>query len=220
MKLKVCGMKHNPLELLPLEPDDLGFIFWEPSSRYVGGRIPQIPETVKKVGVFVYTPLGEVLEKTGKHRLQALQLHGKESPGYCRELRTAVKALPDRTPEIIKAFSIGENFDFSILEGYMEPCDLFLFDSKGKLPGGNGHGFDWSLLMDYPFDKPFLLSGGIGPESVAPLRDFLKSPASKYCIGLDVNSRFEREPGLKDVELLKKFKALLYHGPSTQNHRK
>jgi len=220
MKLKVCGMKHNPLELLPLSPDYMGFIFWEPSSRYFSGRMPPIPESIKKVGVFVDAPLETVLEKAGEHQLQALQLHGDESPAYCGELRTRAAALPGKTPEIIKAFSIGEDFDFSTLGAYLDYCDLFLFDSKGKLPGGNGHGFDWTLLRDYPFDRPFMLSGGIGPESVDLLRDFMESPASKYCIGLDVNSRFEREPGLKDVELLKKFKALLYHGPSTQNQGK
>lgn len=216
MKLKVCGMKHNPLELLPLEPDYLGFIFWEHSPRHFAGPMPELPESIKKVGVFVDSTLEAVLEQTKEHQLQALQLHGHESPGYCGELRARSADLP-HPPEIIKAFSIGEDFDFSSLEAYLEPCDLFLFDSKGKLPGGNGHAFDWTLLLDYPFDKPFWLSGGIGPESVDRLREFLKSPASKYCIGLDLNSRFEREPGLKDVELLKKFRTLLYNGPSTQN---
>lgn len=216
MKLKVCGMKHNPLELLPLRPDYMGFIFWEASPRHVGGKTPELPPSIEKVGVFVDAPLETVLEIAAEHRLQAVQLHGGESPEYCRELKARSLAMGEEPLEIIKAFSVGEAFDFSPLEAYLEPCGLFLFDSKGKLPGGNGHGFDWTLLREYPYEKPFLLSGGIGLESVDGLRDFLGSPASKYCIGLDVNSRFETEPGRKDIRALKKFKALLYGDASTQ----
>ena len=215
MKLKICGMRENPLEMLPLAPDYLGFILWEPSPRYFTGKMPEIPAGIKTVGVFVDAPLGEVVERTREYGLSAIQLHGAESPGYCRRLRELTRE-GDAPPEIIKAFGLGGDFVFPDLEPYADPCDLFLFDSRGPLPGGNGFGFDWSLLGAYPLEKPFLLSGGIGPDSVGKLRDFFRSPASAHCIGLDVNSRFEKRPGLKDVGALKKFKALVYGGQKSR----
>lgn len=209
MKLKICGMRDNPLEMLPLAPDYLGFILWEPSTRYFSGAMPKFPPGIKKVGVFVDAPLEEVMERTRKYGLEAIQLHGKESPEYCLSLKED-SGHGRKPPEIIKAFGLGRAFDFSIVEPYQKSCDLFLFDSRGPLPGGNGIGFDWSLLEAYPWEKPFLLSGGIGPDSVDALRDFLQSPAAVHCIGLDLNSKFEIRPGLKDLRELKKFKALVY----------
>src|SRR5690606_11612853 len=124
MKLKVCGMNQNPIEVAQLHPDYLGFIFWEPSSRYFEGAMPQLPKSIKKVGVFVDAPLEVVLEKVNHYGLDAVQLHGKESPDYCSNLRHAelVSAShPSETPklvrgdglEIIKVFSIKDDFDFS-----------------------------------------------------------------------------------------------------------
>ncbi|KAB5486585.1 MULTISPECIES: phosphoribosylanthranilate isomerase [Flagellimonas] len=224
MKLKVCGMNHNPIEVAQVHPDYLGFIFWEPSSRYFGEAMPQLPQSIKKVGVFVDAPLEEVLEKVDHYGLDAVQLHGKESPEYCEELKTDFLSfraqsrnkkidtkLEVSTPigltnlEIIKVFSIKDDFDFSILKEYEEVCDYFLFDTKGKLPGGNGYTFDWSVLEHYPSTKPFFLSGGIGLGSVEKLKEFLNSPASRYCFAIDVNSKFEIEPGLKDIPSLKAF---------------
>ena len=223
MKLKVCGMKQNPIEVAQLHPDYLGFIFWEPSSRYFEGEMPQLPSSIKKVGVFVDVPLEEVTTKVTQYQLDAVQLHGKETPEYCHNLRHAelVSASHrDETPkqvrgdqlEIIKVFSIKDDFDFTLLKDYEDVCDYFLFDTKGKLPGGNGYTFEWSVLENYPSNKPFFLSGGIGMESVEKLKTFLKSPASQYCFALDVNSKFEMEPGLKDITLLKAFtKSLSNH---------
>ena len=191
-------MNHNPIEVAQLHPDYLGFIFWEPSSRYFGGAMPQLPQSIKKVGVFVDAPLELVLEKVNHYGLDAVQLHGKESPQYCQALTTTGL-------EIIKVFSIKDDFDFSILKEYEEVCDYFLFDTKGKLPGGNGYTFDWSVLEHYPSTKPFFLSGGIGLDSVEKLKEFLNSPASRYCFAIDVNSKFEIEPGLKDIPSLKAF---------------
>ena len=220
MKLKVCGMKYNPEEVAQLQPDYLGFIFWEPSTRYFEGEIPELPKSIKKVGVFVNASVEEVLEKVKEHQLDAVQFHGQESPEYCQKLRHAelVSASQENeTPkqvrgdklEIIKVFSIKDDFDFSILKAYEDVCDYFLFDTKGKLPGGNGYTFDWSILKDYPSTKPYFLSGGIGLDSTEILEDFLASPASQYCYAIDVNSKFETEPGLKNIEALKKFKELL-----------
>ncbi len=220
MRFKVCGMKYNPIQVAELQPDYLGFIFWEPSSRSFDEEMPEIPSDIKKVGVFVDASLEEVLEKVQSYQLDGVQLHGNETPEYCNSLRHAELASASHhgTPKpvrndvlkIIKVFSIKDDFDFSILEEYEEVCDFFLFDTKGKLPGGNGYTFDWSVLENYPSTKPFFLSGGIGLEEVEKLQAFLESPASKYCYAIDVNSRFEIEPGLKDVEKLKSFKKLLF----------
>lgn len=223
MKLKVCGMNQNPVEVAQLQPDYLGFIFWEPSSRYFEGAIPQLPQSIKKVGVFVDAPVEEVLEKVAQYQLVVVQLHGKETPEFCRILRQAElvsASQKDETPkqvrgdrlEIIKVFSIKDDFDFDVLRDYETVCDYFLFDTKGKLPGGNGYTFDWSVLENYPSTKPFFLSGGIGMDAVDKLKAFLNSPASKYCFAVDVNSKFETEPGLKDITMLKAFtKSLSNH---------
>ncbi len=213
-------MNQNPLEVAQLQPDYLGFIFWEPSSRAFEGELPNLPKSIKKVGVFVDAPLDEVLEKVAQYQLDAVQLHGKESVEFCDALRHAelVSAShKDETPkqvrgdgiEIIKVFSIKDNFDFSILKEYEAVCDYFLFDTKGKLPGGNGYTFDWSILENYPSTKPFFLSGGIGLESVEKLKEFMNSPASTYCYAIDVNSRFETQPGLKNIASLKAFQEAL-----------
>lgn len=213
-------MNQNPLEVAQLQPDYLGFIFWEPSSRAFEGEMPNLSKSIKKVGVFVDAPLEEVLEKVALYSLDAVQLHGKEGVAYCDALRHAelVSAShKDETPkqvrgdgiEIIKVFSIKDNFDFSILKDYEGVCDYFLFDTKGKLPGGNGYTFDWSILENYPSTQPFFLSGGIGLESVEKLKEFMNSPASTYCYAIDVNSRFETQPGLKNIASLKAFQEAL-----------
>ncbi len=213
MKLKVCGMKLNTLEVATLDPDYLGFIFWEPSKRYFEGTIPKLPASIKKVGVFVDAPLEEILRKVDTYDLQAVQLHGKESPEFCIDLKKInidrSKALEESNLEIIKVFSIKDDFDFSILTPYENVCDYFLFDTKGKLPGGNGFTFSWEVLKSYPSTKPYFLSGGIGLEEIEKIREFQQRPESKYCHAIDINSKFESEPGLKDVKKLKEFKEVL-----------
>ena len=198
MKLKICGMKLNIQEVAALQPDYLGFIFWEPSKRAFDGNIPELPANIAKVGVFVDAMVEEILKKIKKYDLQVVQLHGKESPEFCMELKK-------KSIKVIKVFSLKDDFDFSVLEPFENTCDYFLFDTKGKLPGGNGYTFDWKVLKNYPSTKPFFLSGGIGLEEVEKIKDFLNSSESKYCHAIDVNSRFELEPGLKNVEKLKEF---------------
>ena len=224
MNLKVCGMNHNLEEVAQLQPDYLGFIFWEPSSRYFSGEIPKLPSSIKKVGVFVDASLEEVIQKVEEYQLNAVQLHGKETAVYCKELKESfmsfrapsrnlkefhenkVSTALDLTKiDIIKVFSIKDDFDFEVLNDYEEICDYFLFDTKGKLPGGNGYTFDWSVLEKYPSNKPYFLSGGIGLESKEKLKAFLNSTASKNCFAIDVNSKFETAPGLKNIEDLKIF---------------
>lgn len=206
-RLKVCGMKSNTQEVADLQPEYLGFIFWEPSSRYCNGAIPKLPSHIKKVGVFVDAPIKDILEKIEKFNLWGVQLHGNESPAYCKELRGNFQNK--NKVNIIKAFSIDKEFDFSKLAVYQELCDYFLFDTKGKLPGGNGYTFDWSVLKNYTLTKPYFLSGGIGAEEIDVVKKFIQQPEAKYCHAIDVNSKFEDAPGLKNIKKLKEFKRAL-----------
>ncbi len=202
MKLKICGMKYpdNILEVGSLLPDYMGFIFWKKSARYFDGTLPNLPQSIKKTGVFVNTSKEEILEKVTKYDLQAVQLHGHESVAFCQELKNTLST----TIEIIKVFSVDEAFDFNQLEPFETVCDYFLFDTKGKLPGGNGTTFDWKVLEQYPSQKPFFLSGGIGLDEIDLVKQILKTDLPIYAI--DVNSKFEIEAGLKDKEKLDRFK--------------
>ncbi len=203
MKIKVCGNTNNTMEVAALRPDYLGFIFWEPSKRYYGAStLSEIPENIKKVGVFVDSKQEEIVQKVKLFGLSMVQLHGNEPADFCATLKKGLKNV-----ELIKVFSVDHNFDFDKIMAYEEVCDYYLFDTKGKLPGGNGYGFDWGLLAGYPSTKPYFLSGGIGPDEAASLKEFLGRPASRYCHAIDVNSKFEIEPGLKDIEKLRTFKS-------------
>jgi phosphoribosylanthranilate isomerase len=197
MKLKICGMKfpENILEVGALLPDFMGFIFWEKSSRYFDGEIPMLPKSIKKVGVFVDESFEILVSKIEKYNLNCIQLHGNESVEFCQKL----KEIPI---EIIKVFSIKDNFDFEILKEFDGVCDYFLFDTKGELPGGNGTTFNWNLLKKYPSNKPFFLSGGIGIEEIKQIKEM-----NLPIYGIDVNSKFETQPGLKNTELLKSFQS-------------
>ena len=203
MKIKVCGLKEpeNIKEVLKVNPDYIGFIFFSPSPRNALGLSYKVtntlPKDVKKVGVFVDTNKDVIEEYAGIHHLQAVQLHGEHSPELCRRLRNTGL-------EVIKAVSIPENADenfFKSLEDYKDYVDLFLFDSAGKYAGGNGIKFNWDILKHYHLDIPYILSGGIGPDDV----NLLKKGLPSKCIGIDLNSKFEKEPGVKDIEKLKNF---------------
>lgn len=201
-------MKLNTSDVAQLQPDYLGFIFWKPSSRYFKGEIPDLPHQISKIGVFVDADIDDVIKIVNKHQLQGVQLHGHESVEYCVKVASELKKCNQKV-EIIKVFSIKEAFNFDVLTPYENVCDYYLFDTKGKLPGGNGYTFNWSVLKDYPSTKPFFLSGGIGLNNLDKINEFIKSPESKYCYAIDVNSRFEIEPGLKNIEELQKFKEAL-----------
>jgi phosphoribosylanthranilate isomerase len=214
MKLKICGMKYqdNINQVAKLQPDYLGFIFYEKSPRFFEGDIPQVPNTIKKVGVFVNASIEYIIEQIKTHNIQAIQLHGNESPEFCDALRRAelVSAshnenLKQTQVDIIKVFSIKEKFNFDVLKPYENACDYYLFDTKGKLPGGNGYTFNWNVLNNYPSTKPYFLSGGIGLDQIENINQFQKSKASKYCYAIDVNSKFEIEAGLKDIKRLNRF---------------
>ena len=200
MKLKICGMKYqeNILDVAALSPDYMGFIFYENSPRSIDTYIPVIPKSIKKVGVFVNESLENVKKKAAQYNLNTVQLHGHEAPEFCRELKS--KGL-----EIIKVFSIRNEFDFSRLSGYEPFIDFFLFDTKGPNPGGNGFCFNWSVMQEYNSNKPYVLGGGIGVEELESLKKFKNSTAAKQCYAIDINSKFELKPGLKDGIKLKNF---------------
>ena len=198
MKLKVCGMREtkNIMALASLQPDYMGFIFWEPSKRYCATIPSDIPKAIKKVGVFVDETTEQIKAKVKLFGLNAVQLHGDESPRQCAALLSLC--------EVIKAFRVGPNFDFKQLAPYQENCTYFLFDTQGPLPGGNGTAFDWELLMGYALDTPFFLSGGIGLGHVDTIAEIRKRNLPIYA--LDVNSQFESEPGVKKIEEINEFK--------------
>ena len=203
MKIKICGLKFesNILDLSKLEPDYMGFIFWEKSKRLVTGSSPNLSQTkIKKTGVFVNADFEKIKDKVHVHKLEAIQLHGQESPEFCKKIKNL-------GVEIIKTFSIDENFNFNILEKYKLCSDYFLFDTKGKYPGGNGISFDWEILRNYNYEKKFFLSGGIGIESINAIKKIKNLDLPLFCV--DINSRFELNPGKKNIELIKSFKRSL-----------
>lgn len=200
VKIKICGMKfsENITEIATLLPDYLGFIFYEKSPRYLENNIPFLDKSIQKVGVFVNPTFEEVKEKVTQYKLDLVQLHGEEPEDFCI-------LIENIGIKVIKAFSVDNLFNFSILETYKNSCSYFLFDTKGKQYGGNGTVFDWSILKNYSLDKPYFLSGGIGLEHTDAFEEFSKKEYAKNCISLDLNSRFEIEPGLKNLITLKEF---------------
>jgi phosphoribosylanthranilate isomerase len=199
MKIKVCGMREeaNIATLAELKPEFVGFIFYDKSPRYVGEAFDEnvlksLPKSIKKVGVFVNANQDFILRTVKKYDLQFVQLHGNETPDFCRSLKM-------RGINIIKAFSVDENFNFTSLNNYKPHADFFLFDAKGLQPGGNGVAFDWAVLKNYDNEKPFFLSGGLSLENVEQVAEL----SGLKIYGLDVNSKFEIEPALKDIEKLR-----------------
>jgi len=215
---KVCGMRNpqNITELLELPVDWMGLIFYEKSKRNVPNSaakeiLAASEGKVKRVGVFVNEAIETVIQKVAKFKLNYVQLHGKESPDYCYDLlaKSAKTFGCGDELQLIKAFSVDEHFDFEITKGYEPYVNYFLFDTKGKNPGGNGFTFDWSLLKKYTGNLPFLLSGGLDEFSVEAV-NHLDLP---MLVGVDINSKFEIEPALKDVAMVKRFVDVLKENP-------
>ena len=196
-------MKHpeNIQEVAAMRPDYLGFIFYPKSPRNFDGKIPEIDSKIKKTGVFVDAEVEFILEKVEKYGFKAVQLHGNESAEYCLELRNKLNEAEGI--EIFKVFGIKDTFDFSVLKPYENIVDYFLFDTKGKAKGGNGYTFDWSVLKECPSTTPIIMSGGIGLEELNKIEQLLKTDLPIHA--LDLNSKFEIEPGLKDIKLLSEF---------------
>lgn len=194
VRLKICGLRDNIEEVAELNPNYVGFIFYPKSPRYVGEdfKVPSLPKSIKRVGVFVNETLDEVLKIVLKYSLDYVQFHGSESPEICETLKK--KGIG-----VIKAFQMEEEFDFSQLEQYVDTVDYFLFDTKTKSYGGSGKTFNWGILEKYSMEKSYFLSGGIGLDNLEGLN---KIDLSKVH-ALDVNSRFEVSPGLKDIRALR-----------------
>ncbi len=202
IELKVCGMRdaQNIKALTALQPQYMGFIFYVKSKRFVGENFdPEltalIPDSIKKTGVFVNASPAYVKEKVDRYQLNAVQLHGDETPSFCNQIK-------ELGVEIIKVFSVGAFFDIRSVLPFGECTDSYLFDTKGKERGGNGISFNWEVLDFYTQDKPFFLSGGIGPESLEAIKTF-EHPKFK---AIDLNSQFEISPGLKDIQAIEAFK--------------
>lgn len=200
--LKICGMRDpaNIAEVAALQPDYMGFIFYEQSPRYVGKDfvMPAVQPSVKRVGVFVNEETDKILNKVTQYTLDFIQLHGNESPEQCRELQ-------DKGANIIKAFSLDGDFDFKSVRAYADCVRYFLFDTKGKYFGGNAASFDWTLLQRYDQHIPFFLSGGISAENVSGL----KGIKNLNLYALDVNSGAENSPGVKDIDKIKELKRVV-----------
>ena len=194
MIVKVCGMRdaQNIRDVEKLGVDWIGMIFWSQSKRFVAEVPSYLPKHQKRVGVFVDAPLEDIRQHISDYQLNINQLHGQESPDY-------VKALKPHTT--IKAFNIAKADDLVQTEQYEGIADYFLFDTKGLMVGGNGQKFDWSVLTAYHGKTPFLLSGGIGLDDAESIGSF----HHPCCIGIDLNSRFEISPALKDIDKLRTF---------------
>ncbi len=197
MIVKVCGMRdaNNIRAVEALGISWMGFIFWPKSSRYVSELPSYMPERCKRVGVFVDADIAEILGKTDSFGLDIIQLHGKETPKICSMLRQTTGKM------VIKALNIASDDDLLLAKDYDGVVDYLLFDTKAQMVGGNGKKFDWDVLKHYDGGTPFILSGGIGPDDAAKV-DAFHHP---MMAGIDLNSRFEISPALKDVEKLKSF---------------
>lgn len=208
MKLKICGMREpgNIAGIAGLNPDYMGFIFYEKSKRYVGEHFSEetllkLPATIKKVGVFVNQSPEVVAAQVRAYGLDMVQLHGDESPAEVEKVQLLLPDMP-----IVKAFGVDEEFDFSMVNGYKSYCDFFLFDTRVAGYGGSGKAFSWDVLKKYDNEIPFFLSGGIGVEELKGLGEV----ASTYNIhAIDVNSKAEISPGLKDPEIVTSIKNTL-----------
>lgn len=200
MVIKVCGMREpsNIRDVASLHPMLMGFIFHPASPRDASDLDPAVvkslPEFIKPVGVFVDRPVGEVAATARRYGIGRVQLHGSESPEECSRLRGLGF-------KVYKAIAVGDDIDWPLLRRYEGAVDLFVFDKKTPAGGGSGEKFDWSLLDGYGLGVPYLLGGGIGPGDVAAIVGAMRPGMA----GIDINSRFESAPGVKDLQRLVKF---------------
>lgn len=201
MLIKVCGMRWagNIEALSKLNPDYMGFIFYAPSPRYAGEILTEavteaIPPEIKKTGVFVNGHEEIILKTAQRFHLNAVQLHGNETPDLCRRLQ--LEGL-----EVLKALHPEKLKNQALMTEYASVCNFFLFDTPTAQHGGSGIKFNWSVLKEYHDNVPYFLSGGIGPDDL----ESIESMADIKPIGLDINSRFEVEPGLKNIPLIEAF---------------
>ncbi len=201
--IKVCGMRNaeNIRLVERLAPDWMGFICWSGSSRFVGDTPDYMPDTCSRAGVFVNPSPEEIQDYVARLGLDTIQLHGKESPEFCKEIKALRRSKNGSPLQLIKAFSIAADGKFPATAAYEDCCDYFLFDTHCATVGGSGRTFDWDCLKQYRGKRPFLLSGGIGEEHAGALKRF----SHPMWAGVDLNSRFEDSPAVKNVEKLRNF---------------
>lgn len=211
MKIKVCGLNNaeNIKEIAQLPIDMAGIILYPKSPRNFTletADLAPLSETgIKRVGVMVNPQMDEVINAVHDYELDFIQLHGEENPNFCMEIKRLWSLSTIRSAKIIKAFAVDDDFDFNVTNEFQRHVDLFLFDTKGEQRGGNGKTFNWEKLREYQGMTPFLLSGGIRLEHVPQLRE-LNIP---QLYGVDINSGFESEPGVKKAAEVQKFVELL-----------
>lgn len=206
MMVKVCGLRDraNIDQLRTAAPDFIGLIFYRGSPRFVRAD-PNFRKYIRelkwtqKVGVFVDALPVQVLQAASAYALDFVQLHGQEPPEVCKRIAAE---LP-----VIKALTVGASLDTELLSTYRQYCTYWLLDTAGPGHGGTGRQFDWALLNDSRLDHPFFLSGGIGPEDADRIRS-LKHPG---LAGIDINSRFEDQPAVKNISRTQKFIHELRH---------
>lgn len=204
MRIKVCGMTQIEQvdKLADLGVTFAGFIFYPKSPRYVFKHMTttQIRKenNVNKVGVFVNAPVEEVLHMVDECRLHMVQLHGDESPKYCEKIADYVS--------VVKAFRLSDNDSVEwMIRPFMDVCDMFMFDTMGVGYGGTGKKFDWNMLQGQTIGKPFFLSGGIEPGDEQKLKSFTNEPVAKALFAIDINSKFELAPGIKELDKVRLF---------------
>ena len=195
MIIKVCGLKYaeNLLEVSQLKIDMVGFNFYPSSTRYVDQPLPKINQDIQKVGVFVNATYAYIKEKVAQYELDLIQLHGDESLEFCKEIASTIKP-------VIKVFRVDQDFNYSQIADYSF-CKYLLFDTATKDYGGSGHKFDWSSLLQQNIETPYLLAGGISLEDA----EILKSFSHPSFAGIDINSKFELSPGLKNPTMIADF---------------
>ena len=203
MKIKVCGLRdaENIKAIAALGPDYIGLIRYDRSPRYVNNLdeagLADLPKAILKTGVFVNESAENIQQLIYKYGLNAIQLHGNESADFAAAFKNKVVVL--------KAFGIDEKFDFKQLENYVGSVDFFLFDTKTVAHGGSGETFNWSMLNGYKLDVPFFLSGGLSLDNL----EEIKNIKHRQFYGVDLNSRFETSPGMKDIDKLKNAFAII-----------
>jgi phosphoribosylanthranilate isomerase len=204
MRVKVCGItqEEQMIKLPETGATFAGLIFYPKSPRYVLRQMTtsQIKKetNVNKVGVFVNASIEEVLYMVDECRLHMVQLHGDETPRYCEKIADYIS--------VVKAFRISDSDNIAWrIKDYMDVCDMFMFDTEGAGYGGTGKKFDWNKLHGVEVGKPYFLSGGIEPGDIEKLKAFSKLPEAKALFAIDINSKFELVPGIKDMEKIKKF---------------
>ena len=207
MQFKVCGITdiNQAIALEAMGVDYIGFIFYAPSKRYallalILQEIKQFaPANAKKVGVFVNEPLDGVLSIVKKAGLDLVQLHGDEDESYCQALQTKFAGKT----KIVKVFRVGDKMP--LVDSFKDVADYYLFDTDSKLYGGTGVHFNWELIKGSTINKPYFLSGGIGPNDIGGIEVMKQTKAGNTLAALDINSQFEMEPGIKNLEKIKTF---------------